>query len=234
MGSARLHLGLALAVVSAGCTRMPPLPPHGTGTLWGMVRLVPRHGVVPGPVEAGPYTDRRLRDVEFVDYGHPGFVVVWVDGRPRADTVSTVTIEASARGGKILPPYSAVPAGTAVTIRNADASAHTISCPALGIVHTLVPGEAMHLPPAPNGPVPIHLLDSTNATAVVFGAPGPLVVATPDGRWELRDLEPGPQRLHAWHPRLPGAEHSVDVIDGRTIRVDLDLGVENLDVHENR
>jgi hypothetical protein len=234
MGLASLRLGFALATILIGCGRVPPTPAPGAGTLWGTVRLVPRRGVIPGNPTMGPYADRRLRDVEFVDYQHPGFVVIWADGRPGASTTSTVTIQASARGGTILPAYSAVPVGTTVTVRNADSRSHTLSCPALGVMRALASGQEVHLPPAPSGPIRIYLLDVSGAASVVFAASGPLVTATPDGHWELRDLEPGPRQLHAWHPRLPGVERTVDVVDGRTTRVDLDLGVENLDIDESR
>ena len=66
-------LGLACA---AG---VPGAPAPGTSQAFGHVRLVPREGVTPGGQGGGSYSDRRLRDVEFVDYTRPGFAVAYAE-----------------------------------------------------------------------------------------------------------------------------------------------------------
>jgi hypothetical protein len=72
----------ASALALAACTLGgPPRPPAGSGA-YGQLRLVPRAGVIPGRPSDASYGDRRLRDVTFVDYAHPGFAVVWAEGQP--------------------------------------------------------------------------------------------------------------------------------------------------------
>ena len=223
---------LAGAVLLAACAPVPRAPAPGTGTLWGYVHAVPRAGVTPGRRPADSYADRRLRDVEFVDYRRPGFAVVYVEGEPPPAGNGRLIIEGSLLGARFAPAYAAVGVGGRVVLRNADWVAHTVSCPSAGFLHRLAPGEEGELPTRVSGAAPVFLLDAPRVQGLLFVSPGPYAVASPEGRWELPDLPPGPRRLHAWHPRLPPGSSETEVQSGRATRVDLDVGVGNLDLHE--
>jgi hypothetical protein len=221
--------GLAWLAWLAGCVRVPPPPAPGTGTLWGYVRLVPRAGVTPARQEYGPYADRRLRDVTVVDYSRPGFAVVYLEAPEPPGGTAHLSITRSLLRPELVPPYGAVGAGGTVVVRNADWIPHTLSCPAARVLRQLGPGDEIALRATSAGPLSLFVLDVPGAEGMVFVAPGPYAVVSREGRWELRDLTPGPQEVHAWHPRLPGTARAIDVAAGVSRQVDVGIGVGNLD-----
>ena len=72
-------LACALALACAGAPEADP----GRALVFGSVRLVPKAGAELAPAA---YGDRRLRDVERVDYQQPGFSVVFADASGSART----------------------------------------------------------------------------------------------------------------------------------------------------
>ena len=225
-----LRLGLAGLAWLAGCVRVPPPPAPGTGTLWGYVHLVPRAGVTPGKRDYDSYADRRLRDVTFVDYSRPGFAVVYLDGPPAGGT-ERVTITHALLRPSFAPQYGAVGTGGTVVVRNSDWLPHTVSCPTAKLLRRLAPGEEVAIVAGSAGPLPLFLLDAPGIEGVVFVAPGPYTVVSREGRWELRDLTPGPQEVRAWHPRLPGSSREIEIAPGVSRQVDVAIGVGNLTEH---
>lgn len=195
------------------------------GTLFGDLRLVPRAGVsVPGSGGAA-YSDLRLRDVELVDYTRPGFAVVWLDGREQPRSSVRVTIRANEFETRLEPPWVALAAGGTLELHNTSSETHTVSCPSQGVVRRLAPGDSLELRITDAGAHALFLLDRPQVEGGVFAAPGPFAVLTRTGQFELRDLAPGPARLHAWHPRFPPVELGVEIVADETRRVDLEMGV---------
>ena len=223
---AALAASLLLAVSCAGATARPD---GDTAALWGFVRLVPRDGVTPPRAGGGAYGDRRLRDVTLVDYDRPGFAVVWAEGEPAGGGAArdvALALSDGPSGVRIDPEHAAVASGARVVLRNDTRSAHTVSCPEAGLLRRLAPGESALLRGEPGSELGVFLLGEGRAESRVFVAPGAFAVAREDGRWELRGLRPGPQRLHAWHPRYPSAVRSAEAVRGAATRVDLQLGVD--------
>ena len=219
---------LTLLGCVAACARLPPSVSPGMGTLWGYVRLVPREGVTPGrAADYEAYADRRLRDVTFVDYRHPGFVVVYLAGDAPGGA-SRITIEASLGGPRFAPAHAVVGVGGRVVVRNRDVVAHVLSAPAAHVLRSLAPEEEVAIPATDAGPLAVFLLDAPGTDGLVFVAPGPYATADDEGRFELPALSPGRHTLRAWHPRFPGATREVDVPAGRAERIDLAIGVGNL------
>jgi hypothetical protein len=172
--------------------------------------------------------------VEFVDYGRPGFVVVYVDGPPVSAATAGLTIRRTVLGERLEPAQLAASASGTITVRNADASAHTLSCPGANVLRRIAPGEEITFPAGRGGPLSVFLLDSPGTDALVYVAPGPFTVASEDGRWDLRNVPSGHWTLHAWHPRFPAAETPIEVHEGTAPPIHLEIGVGNLHAHEER
>jgi hypothetical protein len=216
----------ALASLVLSCAAPAGRAAPGTCTLRGVLRLVPRPGVTPIGKSDGPYGDRRLRDVEPVDYDRPGFAVVWVDGPPAAAERARLALRGTRGGVHFVPARTAVGAGSTIAIANEDGAAHALSCPAAGLLRRIAPGDEVVLPStAPGAALAIYALDAGGAEAEVFVAPGPFAVVAPTGEFALGGLTPGRRVLHGWHPRFPKASRPVELAPGETVRVDIEIGV---------
>jgi hypothetical protein len=229
-GIRRSRMAFAWGVLFlASCAGAPPAPAPGRGTLFGRVTLCPHEGVRPGSKELTVYADRRLRDVEFVDYGRIEFAVVYLEGEASAGGAVLVTLEPAFLGGpRLVPRESVLGKGGRVQIRNSDARPHTLSCPRAGRVQILGPSETASFVADSDGEWSIFVLDLPEAEARLFVPPGPWTTVSRDGRWELRDLVPGPRTLRVWHPRFPPAARAVTVPPDDVVRVDVALSVESV------
>jgi hypothetical protein len=174
----------------------------------------------------GAYGDRRLADVELVDYARPGFAVVWLEGSATPAAGARMTLRANEFETRLEPTWAALASGGTLTLFNGTPEAHTVSCPSLALVRRIAPGDSLELRVADAGAHALFLLDRPQIEGGVFAAPGPFAVLTQSGRFELRDVAPGHARLHAFHPRFPPVARGIDVIPDETVRVDLEMGVE--------
>jgi hypothetical protein len=173
----------------------------------------------------GAYGDRRLADVELVDYARPGFAVVWLDGVADTAENARLAIRSNEFETRLEPAWAAVGAGGTLDLVNITREVHTVSCPSLGIVRRLEPGQALVVKVPDAGAHPLFLLDRPQIEGGVYAAKGPFAVLTNSGKFELHDLAPGPARLHAWHPRFPPVERGVEVVADQTQRIDIEMGV---------
>jgi hypothetical protein len=201
----------------------PPVAP-GTGSLFGDLILVPRQGVVlPGAADAG-YADPRLADVRLVDYGKPGFAVVYLDAPP-SQASGRLAIRSAHLGPRLEPERAVVGAGGSIAVSNESDAAQIVSSPELGVVRRLAPGETARLTPLVPGALHLHLLGA-ESSATVFASPGPFARVGPDARWQLTGLAPGRTTLRAWHARFPPLAREIEVRAGSAQRIDLSLGVD--------
>jgi hypothetical protein len=218
-----------LAVGGAGCSGPEALPPReGNGVLWGHVTLARREGVKPVKKDDPVYADKRLGDLEMVDYRRPGFCVVHVRGT--APTTGALAILKRSATGE--PRFGAagiaLGAGGKLRIRNEDDAPHIMSWPEAGLIQRVAAGDEVQVPATTSGPGRLFALDLPSAETAVFVAPGPFSVAAEDGRWELRDLPPGETSVAVWHPRFPGTTRQVQVVAGNVRREDFELRVEHV------
>jgi hypothetical protein len=206
------------------CASVPDAPAPGRSHALGRLRLVPHEGVPPAGGGEGAYGDRRLRDVEFVDYSKPGFAVVYVEGEEPGGELD-LAIRATRLGTRLDPVHGAVGAAGRLVVTNRSGAAHVLSYPAAGVVRAIRPGERLELALPRAGEQGLFLLDVPEAEALVFAAPGPFAVVSSSGRFALRDLPSGTQTLHAWHPRFPPLVQQVDLPSGGVVQVELEMGV---------
>jgi hypothetical protein len=225
-------LAACAALLLAACAGAPPPPAPGRSQAWGELRLVPREGVSASS-GGGSYGDRRLRDVELVDYSKPGFAVVYVEEAPAPAGELALRVRADRVGTAIEPAHGAVGAAGRIVVHNESPESHLLSYPAAGVVARLEPGETAELAVPRAGEQGLFLLDVPDAAATVFAAPGPFAVVSSAGRYALRDLAPGRRELRAWHPRFPPAVQPVELAADAAVRVDFELGVGRSEGHEH-
>jgi hypothetical protein len=207
-----------------------PRPDPGTGVVFGSVRLVPKAGAERA---VAAYSDRRLRDVERVDYQQPGFSVVFANaGAGAAAAPAAFALESSAGRVRFAPAHAATELGRGFDVSNRSGETQIVSVPAAGFVRSLASGETVHVAPAEAGELELHVLGGAAPPALVFVAPGAFVEVGADGRYELRDLAPGAVEIRAWHPRLPmtGARR-VELAAGQALELDLEIGVDHAEKH---
>lgn len=216
---------LALLALPLACAAPPHAAAPGRSTAAGSLRLVPREGVTPHGASGSPYADRSLRDVRFVDYAHPGFAVVFLEGRESPGGSAEVAIRASKLSTRLEPAELAVGVGGVLRVRNDTAQPHLLSFPSAGRVQKLAPGEALELRADQVGPQSLFLLDVPGSEATVFAAPGPFSRVARDGQWEIRDVQPGRVRVIGWHARFPAASASLELVSDRVAHLDLEVGV---------
>lgn len=217
-------LSLLVVAFALSCASTPTGPSGGTGA-WGYVKLVPREGVTVGG-GGGAYGDRRLADVQLVDYSRPGFVVVYADGEAAPGGRAELAIREGTTGPRLEPSHAAVGAGGSIELRNATGDTQVVSAREHGRLFTLAPGDSVTLPAAGAGEHGFSVLSAHNVDAEVFVAPGPFTVVSESGRFELAGLGAGSHRLVAWHPRFPATAHWVELAEGEQQRLDIEIGVD--------
>ncbi|HKA16013.1 MAG TPA: carboxypeptidase-like regulatory domain-containing protein [Myxococcota bacterium] len=189
----------------------------------GTVRLVPHEGL-PSHPQGGAYGDRRLRDVQLVDYSKPGTSVVYLDLAARPGGRAELAVEESVAGARLEPRLAVVGAGGEVAVANRTTGEVVVSVPAADRVERIAAGASLSLRADRAGPLEIYLLGAAEP-ARVWVSPGPWVRPDASGHFALSGLAPGHATLHAWHPRLPSAAADVDLRAGETATVNFEIGV---------
>ena len=210
-----------------GCTTVSA-PSAGTGTLWGYVTLKPPKGVNPFATRSAGYGDRRLRDIEFVDYRNPEFAVVYFDGAPPSSNTIEVKLIQTQFGPRFNTVYSAIGLNGTVVLRNEDRHSHVFSCREAGLLTRLAPGEQTTIPTPSTAEYSVFILDDINTHTSIYVVPGPFSLASNNGRWELRDLPPGSGELWAWHPGFPPISQNVTIKFDSVQRVDFEIDIRKL------
>lgn len=221
----RLLLLVSISLLASSCAAPPEAPAPGTSQAWGAIRLVPREGATPGSSGGASYGDRRLRDVEFVDYSRPGFAVVYVEQAPPPTGEAVLAIHDSRIGLRLEPEHAAVGAAGRVSVRNETSEPHVVSYPAAGVIRPLAPGESVAFEVPRAGEQGLYVLDAPDAGTTLFAAPGHFGVASSVGRYRVTGLAPGAHELRVWHPRFPPAAQAIELAPGASLEVDFELGV---------
>jgi hypothetical protein len=170
-----------------------------------------------------------MKDVEFVDYSKPGFAVVHLGEGPSPGGSAQLAIRSSGVRTRLDPEHAAVGAGGMLIVSNETGAAHVLSAPSLQLVHWLQPGQQIEIAVPDAGEHSLFLLDVARSEAIVFVSPGPFVVVSADGRFELSGLAPGSHTLLAWHPRFPPARAPLQLAPDSVVQLDIEMGVDQRD-----
>ena len=216
---------IAIFLLFFGCVSVSP-PASNTGTVWGYLSLKARKGVNPGNQASGGYSDRRYRDVEYVNYRAPGFVVVYMDGPPSPAGTVYVELEHGRHDLSFNSLYTAVGVNGTIVIKNSDQRDHILSCPMAKFLRRLEPGEEVSIATEIPGEYKIFVLNGDGPETTVFAASGPFTVVSPTGRWELPNQAPGMWRLVTWHPRFPPTSLPIEVVEDAVHKYDIEIGVD--------
>lgn len=191
--------------------------------------MVPREGVTPGGQGGGSYGSRELRDVEFVDYNRPGYMVVHTEGTPPKGDALRLRIREARRGVELVPKHGVVAVGGKIVVHNEADAGILLSDPVAGVMVRVGAGETLEIDAGNVVTHDLHLLGHDGEQTTVFVSPGPYSVPSDTGRFELANLEPGPTTFRTWHPRFPSMQQSVELRADEVTRVDLKVGVANLE-----
>ncbi len=223
------QIGLVFLSISFSGCATTSAPIGDMGSVWGYVTLKAREGVTLNQASGSGYEDRRLKDVEFVDYSKPGFVVIYLEhvSPPENDAVSVIFRE-TRFGSRFDSKYGVVGIGGKIIIENADKVGHTFSCPQIGFLKYLDSGSKAEINPKRSGELRFHVIDSIDKEALIFVSPGQYAISSDVGRWELKNITPGQHRLNAWHPRFPPVSSFIEIKKNSKLRNDIVIGVDSL------
>jgi len=224
-GASSVWAGIALALLAVGCRGFPRPAPR-SGTLWGYATLERREGVKPTHKHDPVYKDPRFANVETVDYGKPGFMLVYLEGPP-SPAGTTVFAIGDAREG-FDRKSDVVGVGGEIVLTNVGSRRRVVSCPDAGLLEAIEPSHELRIAASKVGAWEVSLVDSPVDSTLVFVSPGPFTIVSESGLWALRDVSPARGTIHVWHPRLPGTSRPVEVLEGVVTRADLVVSVDNL------
>jgi len=234
---------LLTAWACVACASGLPAPSPGRSTLAGHVELRAPAPAAAAGSRAGAYGDRRMRDVERVDYSRAGFAVVYVDfvddledARAIDDLAPGAEAPSTARPAELLivdgrvharfePADLVLRNGGTLLIENTGRDPHLISIPGLQIVGPIAAGQRIEVVVDRAGAHVLHLLDQPDTQARIFSAPGPYARVSDAGRFAIPDLPPGPYTVHVWHPRMPPLTRSVQLHADTVERIDLTVSL---------
>ena len=228
-----MRVGIGVAggsiLLCLACALPSARPDSGRATLEGRVKLVPREGVAPASRDHPLYRSRELRDALLVDYEHPGFAVVYVEGASDDRTPAALVIESSRFGIRMEPEHAVVGTQGTIVVRNATAEPQLLSCPELAVFERVAPGAERVLDAGSTGAKRCVALGHANARSTVFVAPGPHAVISEAGHFTLANLAPGHWRIGVWHPRFPCSMREVELAPDAVQSVTLEIGVGEIE-----
>lgn len=222
-------VALATAFLAFGCASAPEPDPDST-ILWGYVRLAPKEG---SQASEGGYGDRRVADAKRVDYSRAKYAVVFApSARGKTSPLAAdLVIRSWKTGARFDPPFASTSPSAGIRITNATASPQIVSVPSAARLERIQAGESVVVGDLPSGEISVHLLGFYDkeipSPTQIWVTEGLTAVVEPSGRYTLRDLDPGPHEIRAWHPRLPPSPARAVVLDrGAVVRLDVEIGLD--------
>ena len=172
---------------------------------------------VAAPAHAGGEVRGRVAlDLPGMHIADLGPVVVYVAPAPGIVVpLPASTPAVHQKDAAFAPGFLAIAAGQSVAMLNDDAIYHNVfsySKPNDFDLGLYAAGLSRQVTFAYPGAVKLYCSIHESMNGVVFVSPTPwFAVADADGRFVLRGVPPGAQRLRTWNEKLPETEHRIDV-----------------------
>jgi plastocyanin len=197
------------------------------GLLAGLLGLAALAGVA----RAGDVEGRVRVALEGVTLEQAGAVVVFLASTDPGDPSSAPTLPAASihqSGARFEPDFLAVAVGQAVEMPNDDVIYHNVfsySKPNDFDLGLYAAGESHAVRFRHPGLVRIYCSIHDEMDGLIFVAPSRLhAVIDEAGRYAIRDVPEGRYRLHVWSERLPESVREVEIAEGSTRTIDLEIG----------
>jgi hypothetical protein len=214
-----------------------PAPVPGRAALVVTVRAEPKQGWRDPRRDSATYDMSMVgagRAYEPVEYAALDDVVVWVETSDPSPTTQTITIDV----GRPNAAVQASGARDSWKIENSGADGLPIYARSefgeVSDIGTVAPRASVTHQRTSPGYVEILSDARPHPLARIYVVPVPTAgsnrarVVKSGQRVVLRDLPPGPARVVAWHPRLPGSSAHVTLAPGETRDAALVIGVNQL------
>jgi plastocyanin len=170
-----------------------------------------------------------LKQVEVDALGRVTRAVVWTENGSRGGKLPALEVTLDQRRCFFVPIVQAATVGSTLVVTSSDPLLHNVHIKdatgaTVANVSMPVMGQQIRVPLKKPGVLSIHCEAGhawMRAAIVVFDHPNYDVTVT-GGRFELRDVAPGPHRVIAFHPELGRVERTVVVGETKIpVRVDL-------------
>jgi plastocyanin len=208
------------------------------GTITGNVRAEGKAGA-DGNAASGPYTSRKYKFVERVDYSAMHDFVVYIEGRvgstdaPPANVVQVATRKVAQQGAVFLPHVLPIMAGTTIEWPNDDEIYHNVFSMSdakqfdLGLYKGNPPNKRVTFDKP--GRVDVFCSIHENMHCIILVLENPYFAsADENGDYQISNVPAGTYKLKAWHERLPADEREITVPTNGEVKVDFVLGIKNL------
>jgi len=225
-----LSLGLIL-----GCESAPTIAP-GASAVRLSVQAKPKAGA---PLASSrvyvydtPLGKKPHGDYEQVDYSDVNNIVVWLEPSAASKAVPAEPVHVGFLPGRIYGPMHAACVGQKLMLHNRSSHAEKLYSVSDGneFETPIIAPDAMYEYTVRNeGPIEI-LADSTKEpVANVYAAKSSFVAEAHSGQViTFTDVPPGPCKIIAWHPRLPGAETTTTLVPNQLNNATIQIGVNSL------
>jgi plastocyanin len=229
-----LLFGLALLLLAHPVAATAEGPGDG-GVIQGTVRITEklaeqrmRFRLYPGVKPAPPRADRDTRDDEYRN------IVIYINSEtPLAskDSAGGQVFRMTQEGETFIPHVLSIPVGSTVEFPNLDPIFHNVF--SLSSIKTFdlgrfPQGDSKSVRFDEPGLVPVFCHIHSDMSAIIMVLDNPyFAVPGADRRYRIANIPPGTYTLVAWHERSEPVERTVEVKDGQTLEVNIEVPIEN-------
>jgi plastocyanin len=208
------------------------------GTIIGNVHAEGKTGAEANAAE-GPYSSRKYKFVERVDYTAMHEFVVYIEGvfvitnGLPTNIIQVVTKRVAQQGAMFTPHLLPIMAGSTVQWPNHDEIFHNVFSMSeakqfdLGLYKGDPPEKSVTFDKPGRVDVFCSIHERMHCIVLVLENPC-FAVTDAKGNYKIADVPPGSYKLRTWHERLPAALREITVPANGEMKVDFVLGIKNL------